>query len=96
VHKECTGDAVLDIGRDIHPLSDFKRKTGELIEQLKDTGRPVVLTLNGRPELVVQNAAAYQTLLDRLRECESELQSEVSRRAGPVSPKAEIRVTQKS
>ena len=87
---------MLDIGRDIHPLSDFKRKTGELIEQLKDTGRPVVLTLNGRPEVVVQNAAAYQTLLDRLRECESELQSEASGRATPVSPRTETGVMQKS
>jgi prevent-host-death family protein len=64
---------MLNIEQDIHPLSDFKRKTGELIQRLKKTGRPVVLTLNGRPEVVVQTASAYQTLLDRLAECENEL-----------------------
>ncbi|MBC8166195.1 MAG: type II toxin-antitoxin system Phd/YefM family antitoxin [Bryobacteraceae bacterium] len=68
---------MLNIGEDIHPLSDFKRKTGQLMEQLKSTGRPVVLTLNGRPEVVVQNAIAYQVLLDRLQECEEEISSYV-------------------
>lgn len=66
---------MLNIGQDIHPLSDFKRKTNQLIQQLKTTRRPVVLTLNGRPELVVQDASAYQTLLSRLEECESELRT---------------------
>ncbi len=53
---------MLDIGRDIQSLTDFKKKTPELIEQLKRTGEPVVLTINGRAELVVQDAAAYQKL----------------------------------
>jgi prevent-host-death family protein len=65
---------VLNIGEDIHPLSDFKRRTTELIHHLRTTGRPVVLTLNGRAEIVVQHAAAYQSLLDRLQECQVEIQ----------------------
>jgi prevent-host-death family protein len=65
---------MLNIEQDIYPLSDFKRKTSALIEQLKATRRPVVLTLNGRPQVVVQDARAYQNLLTRLQECESELQ----------------------
>ena len=31
---------------------------------MKDTGEPVVLTINGKAELVVQDAASYQKLLD--------------------------------
>jgi prevent-host-death family protein len=53
---------MLDISRDIHSLTDFKRKTSEFINQLKETGEPVVLTINGKAELVVQDAAAYQRL----------------------------------
>jgi prevent-host-death family protein len=53
---------VLDIGRDIHSLTDFKKNTSEFINQLKETGEPVVLTINGKAELVVQDAAAYQKL----------------------------------
>lgn len=50
--------------RDIQPLTDFKRETSRFIQQLKDTGEPVVLTVNGKPELVVQDAVSYQELLD--------------------------------
>jgi prevent-host-death family protein len=53
---------MLDISRDIHSLTDFKKNTSEFIEQMKRTGEPVVLTINGKAELVVQDAAAYQKL----------------------------------
>ena len=53
---------MLDISRDIHSLTDFKKNTSEFINQLKKTGDPVVLTINGKAELVVQDAAAYQKL----------------------------------
>jgi prevent-host-death family protein len=57
------GGDMLDISRDIHSLTDFKQKTSEFVAQLKQTGEPVVLTINGKAELVVQDAAAYQKLL---------------------------------
>ena len=53
----------MDLNRDIHPLTDFKRNTPEFLRQLKETGHPVVLTINGKAELVVQDAASYQKLL---------------------------------
>ncbi len=49
---------------DIHSLSDFQRKTREHIERMKQTGRPEVLTVNGKASLVVQDAGAYQHLLE--------------------------------
>lgn len=49
---------------DIRSLTDFKRHTAELVEQLKKTGRAQVLTVNGRAEVVVQDVASYQRLLD--------------------------------
>jgi prevent-host-death family protein len=54
----------MDIDRDIHPLTDFKRNTAQFLSQLKETGQPVVLTINGKAELVVQDAASYQKLAD--------------------------------
>jgi PHD/YefM family antitoxin component YafN of YafNO toxin-antitoxin module len=50
--------------RDIHSLSDFQRNAREHVERLRATGRPEVLTVHGQAELVIQNAAAYQKLLD--------------------------------
>ncbi len=54
----------MKLTRDIHSLSTFKRDTAKLIRQLKKTGQPVVLTVNGKAELVVQDAASYQRLLE--------------------------------
>ena len=48
----------------IRSLSDFQRNTREHIRRLKRSGKPEVLTVNGKAEVVVQNAAAYQRLLD--------------------------------
>ena len=58
------GRRYMDLSRDIHPLTDFKRNTAEFLAQLKQTGHPLVLTINGKAELVVQDAKSYQRLLD--------------------------------
>jgi prevent-host-death family protein len=50
--------------QDIHSLSDFQRNTKRYVRKLKTTGKPVILTVNGGAELVVQSAKAYQELLE--------------------------------
>lgn len=55
---------MIDLERDIDSLSNFKRNTVQFLEQLRETGKPVVLTINGRAELVVQDAKSYQRLLE--------------------------------
>jgi prevent-host-death family protein len=55
---------MIDLSQDIHSLSDFKRKTTEFMARMKKSGHPVVLTINGKAELVVQDAASYQRLLE--------------------------------
>jgi PHD/YefM family antitoxin component YafN of YafNO toxin-antitoxin module len=57
--------------KDIYSLSDFQRKTREHIRRLKRTRRPEILTVNGRAELVVQDADSYQALLDALDQAEA-------------------------
>jgi prevent-host-death family protein len=54
----------MNLSEDIQPLTDFKRNTPEFLRQLKETGDPLVLTINGKAELVVQDAASYQRLFD--------------------------------
>ncbi len=55
---------MLDITRDIQSLTTFRRSSGDFMKQLKKTKRPVVLTVNGKAAAVVQDAEAYQRLLD--------------------------------
>jgi prevent-host-death family protein len=60
----------MNLTRDIHSLTEFKLKTSDFVQQLKETGEPIVLTINGKAELVVQDAASYQKLLDLAEEAE--------------------------
>jgi prevent-host-death family protein len=61
---------MIDLSKDIHSLSDFKRKTSRFMTQMKKTGHPVVLTINGKAEMVVQDAASYQRLLELVEQAE--------------------------
>jgi len=62
---------MVNLSEDIHPLTDFKRNTSDFLNQMRKTRRPVVLTVNGKAELVVQDAQSYQAILDRLSHYES-------------------------
>lgn len=61
----------MDLTRDIGSLTHFKRNTTEVIEQLKTTGEPIVLTVNGKAEIVVQDAASYQRMLELIDRAEA-------------------------
>jgi PHD/YefM family antitoxin component YafN of YafNO toxin-antitoxin module len=53
--------------KDIRSLTDFQRNTKTHLKRLKATGRPEVLTVNGKAELIVQDAAAFEDMLDAIR-----------------------------
>jgi prevent-host-death family protein len=55
---------MLDITKDIQSLTTFRRRSSEFLKQLKKSKRPVVLTVKGKAAAIVQDAQAYQRLLD--------------------------------
>ena len=54
----------MKLGRDIMSLSTFKRDSNKVMRQMKKTKEPVVLTVNGKAAVVVQDAESYQKLLE--------------------------------
>ena len=54
----------MKLGRDIMSLSTFKRDSNKVMRQLKKTKEPVVLTVNGKAAVIVQDAESYQSLLE--------------------------------
>ena len=62
---------MIKLEKDIRSVSDFKRNTQEFVEQMEASGRPMVLTVNGKAKLVVQDAESYQKLLDAIDEAET-------------------------
>ena len=84
---------MLDLNRDINSLSNFKRNTPEFLRQLKETGHPVVLTINGKAELVVQDSASYQKLIelaDRAERMDALQASIADMQAGKVIPSDDV------
>jgi prevent-host-death family protein len=55
---------MIDITKDIQPLTTFRNNSVKFMKRLKKTPRPIILTVNGKPEAVVQSAAEYQRRLD--------------------------------
>jgi prevent-host-death family protein len=64
------GSTMIDL-REIRSVTDFQRNAKEYVGRLKDSKTPLILTVNGRAELVVQDAASYQELLNRIEELET-------------------------
>ncbi len=54
----------MNIATDIQSLTAFRRNSAGMMKQLRKNKRPLVLTVNGKAAAVVQDAAAYQRLLD--------------------------------
>ena len=62
---------MFDLTQGIHPLTYFKRKTAAFTKQLKKTGQPLVLTVNGKAELVVHDVSSYQKLWELIDRAEA-------------------------
>jgi prevent-host-death family protein len=76
----------------IQSLTEFQRNTKATLDEIARSGDPLVLTVNGRAQAVLQDAAAYQKLLDRIEELEvieAVRQAEKDIQAGRTIPLAD-------
>ena len=72
----------LCVSEDIHSITDLKRNTATLLNQVHSTGRPVILTVNGRAEVVMLDAREYDKLIGAFRLLKDLLPAEEEVRAG--------------
>ena len=81
----------------IRPVSDFSRKPAEHIKRLKKTGRPEVLTVNGKAEVVIQDAKSYEEMIGLLHSFKQIAQSKKEHDMGKGVPakKALARLSKK-
>jgi PHD/YefM family antitoxin component YafN of YafNO toxin-antitoxin module len=61
---------MLDI-KEIHSLTEFTRNAKEMVGRTKKTKKPLVLTVNGKAEVIVKDAIAYQELLEHIERLEA-------------------------
>ena len=75
--------------QDIESLTNFHRHSKAQLKRLQRSGRPAVLTINGKAVLVVQAAAAYQRLLGAVERAKRVLQNQGGAgQPAPVRPQS--------
>ncbi len=58
--------SMIDLTKDIHSMTAFKRNSSGLMKRMRKSGRPLVLTVKGKAEAIVLDAVAYQDVADHL------------------------------
>ena len=56
----------MKIKEDIKPISYLKSRSAELLAQINETHRPVIITQNGEPRAVIQDAESYEKMVNSL------------------------------
>ena len=51
---------------DVRPLSEFRANAASVVQQVKGTKRPVILTVHGRSAAVLLDVGEYDALMDQL------------------------------
>ena len=76
----------LSLTEDFKTVAELKKKPEEILRQVHRTGRPVVITENGKPSVVMMDAASYERRLQAVRLARLLEEGEASlRNEGPVS-----------
>ncbi len=76
----------ISITQDIKSVTDLKKRTNEIFRQIQRTGRPVIITVNGRPGAVLIDAEIFEKKLKALNlgSLLSEAESDIN--AGKIRP----------
>ncbi len=85
---------IIDPKDDIQPLTAFKQNASGLLRQMQRTGRPIVLTRNGKAAAVAMDVESYRELIaeiDRLETIEGVRRGLEDVEAGRTRPFAEVR-----
>ena len=80
----------MKISTDIKPVSYLKSRAKDMLDQVNETHRPIVITQNGEPKAVLQDTESYQNMRnaigilklislgeEEIREAKSKSQSDV-------------------
>lgn len=63
----------IKFSEDLTPISEFRIRTAELVEKVKTTKRPIILTHRGRSTAILEDIQEYERRIERLELLESVL-----------------------
>lgn len=80
----------ISVLEDIKSVSELKRKTNEIFKQMHQTGRPIIVTVNGKPDAVLMNVETFEKKLKAFNLATLLAEAEADLEKGSVRPAREF------
>ena len=80
----------MNITSDIKPVTYLKSKAADLLNQINETHRPVIITQNGKPRAVLQDPESYENMRNTIGLLKLISQGEIDVRNGRVNSQEDV------
>ena len=80
----------MNIINDIKPITYLKSKAADLLNQINDTHRPVIITQNGEPRAVLQDPVSYENMRNAIGILKALSQGESDIKNGKIKSQKEV------
>ena len=80
----------MNISKDIRPITYLKSKAPDLLKQINETHRPIVITQNGEPRAVLQDPVSYENMRNAIGLLKLISQGEQDVKDGKVKPQEAV------
>ena len=80
----------MNISKDIKPVTYLKAKAADLLKQINETHRPVIITQNGEPRAVLQDPKSYENMRNAIGLLKLISQGEGDIRNGKVKSQEDV------
>ena len=80
----------MNITTDIKPVTYLKSRAADLLNQINETQRPVIITQNGEPRAVLQDPISYENMRNAIGILKLISQGEADMRNGKVKSQEDV------
>lgn len=80
----------MNIMRDIKPVTYLKSRAADLLNQINETHRPVIITQNGEPRAVLQDPQSYENMRNAIGVLKLVAQGEADIREGRTKSQEDV------
>ncbi len=80
----------MNISKDIKPITYLKSRAADLLKQINETHRPVIITQNGEPKAVLQDPESYENMRNAISILKLISQGEEDIKGGKSKPQEEV------
>ncbi len=80
----------MNISQDIKPVTYLKSRAADILKQINDTPRPVIITQNGEPKAILQDPKSYENMRNAIGILKLISQGENEIRSGKARPQQDV------